>query len=164
MATWYRLRDSLQYKISPAWPQPGYIYIYIYIPFPVTRPFPFNLKHSIRYSQYIGLTQNIPLTRFCPTILTQSLPLTLFWHQIVIPSPVRLCRSCLRRFGDLRKNTPLDFWIFFDILMDISPPMGWGGGGGVGGWLQPPSTRAGITYPVRIIPHSDIYIVYMNYI
>jgi len=25
-------------------------------------------------------------------------------------SPVRLCPSCLRRFGDLRKNTPLDFW------------------------------------------------------
>ena len=29
-------------------------------PFPVTRPFPFNLKHSIRYSKYTGLTQNIP--------------------------------------------------------------------------------------------------------
>jgi len=26
------------------------------------------------------------------------------------PSPVRLCRSCLRRFGDLKKNTPLDVW------------------------------------------------------
>jgi len=24
-------------------------------------------------------------------------------------SPVRLCRSCLRLFGDLRKNTPLEF-------------------------------------------------------
>ena len=30
---------------------------------------------------------------------------------------VRLCRSCLRRFGDLRKNTPLDFWsMYWSIL------------------------------------------------
>ena len=92
---------------SPAWPQPGYIYIYIHL---FTRPFSgyttlsFELKtfhqiqwvyrtyskYFISYSKYIGLTRNIPLTRFCPTILTQSLPLTLFWHQIVIPSPVRL--------------------------------------------------------------------------
>ena len=29
------------------------------------------------------------------------------------PSPVRLCRGCLRRFGDLRKNTPLEFWSMY---------------------------------------------------
>ena len=33
------------------------------------------------------------------------------------PSPVRLCRSCLRRFGDLNKNTPLDFWSMY--LVDL---------------------------------------------
>ena len=31
---------------------------------------------------------------------------------------MRLCRSCLRRFGDLRKNTPLDFWSMY--LVDFS--------------------------------------------
>ena len=34
------------------------------------------------------------------------------------PSRVRLCGGCLRRFGDLRKNTPLDFWSMY--LVDFS--------------------------------------------
>ena len=76
----------------------------------VIRPFPFNLKHSIRYSKYIGLTQNIPLTRFCPTILTQSLPLTLFWHQIVIPSPVRLVVAACGASATSEKWRPRIFW------------------------------------------------------
>ena len=42
------------------------------------------------------------------------------------PSPVRLCRSCLRRFGDLRKNTPLEFWSMyladFVIFNDFRAP------------------------------------------
>ena len=25
------------------------------------------------------------------------------------------CRCCLRRFGDLRKNTPLDFWSMYPV-------------------------------------------------
>ena len=29
------------------------------------------------------------------------------------PSRVRLCGGCLRRFGDLRKNTPLEFWSMY---------------------------------------------------
>ena len=35
------------------------------------------------------------------------------------PSPVRLCRSCLRRFGDLRKNTPLCWgnMYFVDVVI-----------------------------------------------
>jgi len=33
------------------------------------------------------------------------------------PSPVRLCPSCLRRFGDLNKNTPLDFLSVY--LVDV---------------------------------------------
>ena len=31
------------------------------------------------------------------------------------PSPVHLCRSCLRRFGDLKKNMPLDFWNMYFV-------------------------------------------------
>jgi len=42
------------------------------------------------------------------------------------PSPVHLCRSCLRRFGSLRKNTPLDIWSMylaeFVIFNDFRPP------------------------------------------
>ena len=43
------------------------------------------------------------------------------------PSPARLCRSCLRRFGDLRKNTPLEFWSmylvgFVDFCQFQAPP------------------------------------------
>ena len=33
------------------------------------------------------------------------------------PSRVRLCGGCLRRFGDLRKNTPLEFWSMY--LVDL---------------------------------------------
>ena len=29
------------------------------------------------------------------------------------PSPVRLCPSCLRRFGDLRKKHALEFWSMY---------------------------------------------------
>ena len=42
------------------------------------------------------------------------------------PGPLRLCRSCLRRFGSLRKNTPLDFWSMyladFVIFNDFRAP------------------------------------------
>ena len=42
------------------------------------------------------------------------------------PSRVCLCPSCLRRFGDLRKNTPLDFWsmylVSFVIFCRFQPP------------------------------------------
>ena len=42
------------------------------------------------------------------------------------PSPVRLCRSCPRRFGDLRKNTPLDlgsmYLVDFVIFNDFRAP------------------------------------------
>ena len=31
------------------------------------------------------------------------------------PSPVRLCPSCLRRFGDLKTNTPLEFWNMYFV-------------------------------------------------
>ena len=33
-----------------------------------------------------------------------------------LPPPRGLC-ACLRRFGDLRKNTPLDFWSMY--LVDL---------------------------------------------
>ena len=39
-----------------------------------------------------------------------------FCHFLTIsgpPSPLRLCRSCLLRFGSLRKNTPLDCMTIF---------------------------------------------------
>ena len=42
------------------------------------------------------------------------------------PSRVRLCPSCLRRFGDLRKNTPRDFWsmylVDFVFCCQFQPP------------------------------------------
>jgi len=31
------------------------------------------------------------------------------------PSPVRLRRSCLRGFSDLKKNTPLDSWNMYFV-------------------------------------------------
>ena len=37
----------------------------------------------------------------------------IFFTDFRSPSPVRLCPSCLRRFGSLRKNTPLDFWSMY---------------------------------------------------
>ncbi len=83
------------------------------------------------------------------------------------PSPVRLCPSCLRRFGDLRKNTPWNFgacilWmlsIFVDfrvpqVVPDRMMPT-------VATSQQPPchtatgkQTRTGIKYTVRRIPPS----------
>ena len=45
------------------------------------------------------------------TIVTRVNPV--FFRVCGPPSPSRLCRSCLRRFGSLRKNTPLDFWIIY---------------------------------------------------
>ena len=42
------------------------------------------------------------------------------------PSPLRLCCSCLRLFGSLRKNTPLEFWstylVDFVIFNDFRAP------------------------------------------
>ena len=44
------------------------------------------------------------------------------------PSRVRLCRSCLRRFGDLKKNTPLEFWntYFVDVVVFCDFELSWG--------------------------------------
>ena len=48
------------------------------------------------------------------------------------------------------------FGLFFVILMDFNSKAATAAADEFSWGIQPPSTRAGITYPVRIIPHSDI--------
>jgi hypothetical protein len=66
-------------------------------------------------------------------ISSPKLVLTCKWTNFIgfrSPSPVRLCPSCLRRFGDLRKNTPWKceaciLWIlsmFVDFRIPPSTP------------------------------------------
>jgi len=54
----------------------------------------------------------------------------LFFTVLGSPSHVRLCGGCLRRFGDLRKNTP---WIFGACILwirsisgELGGHQGWG--------------------------------------
>ena len=58
-------------------------------------------RHSLRYNKYIKFV-------FLWNPVSAPLP----------PSPVRLCRSCLRRFGDLRKKHTAGFWNMYFVIFE----------------------------------------------
>jgi len=76
------------------------------------------------------------------------------------PSPVHLCHSCLRRFGDLKKNTPVDFgdmyFVDFVVFCDFELSRGaLGSKKHPGGTKEAPRKHPGGTQEARDILETE---------
>ena len=94
----------------------------------------FTFCYTIVYSKYVLFTVFLSITYTKSSFFTVFLFITnstsSFFTVLGSPSPVRLCGGCLRRFGDLRKNTP---WIFGACILwirsisgELGGHQGWG--------------------------------------